>query len=298
MKQTKPSLPNPESNSQPPPSSPTPIIINPNTSYSTQTTSQILHINVKPKPKLSITFTFNHQTYSLSLAATSTIPTLKSLISPIIHISPSNISISYNNKSYTDDTTTKLSSIITQAPPSCAFEVKKKLNYIPNEPKAIQPHNTVYRVLVRNFPSENELVKVIDLFYKECCIINSYDIKKVNDTTWIVGFDVADIAFDFKRYLLVLKGRNGEYKDIQAKICFDKKCTNKKGSCYEKNANCKRDYNEYTSALYVNMSGEYMTSEERKRKEELESKKKWVNKNGFIPYAKNKNSEICNKYLY
>ena len=125
MKKTKPSKPSLSNNPDTP--SHTPIIINPNTPYPTQTTFQILRINIKPKPKLPITFTFNHQSYSLTLAPTSTIPILKSLISPIIHITPNNISISYNNKSYTDDTTTLISSIITQTPSSLAFEVKKKL---------------------------------------------------------------------------------------------------------------------------------------------------------------------------
>ena len=132
------------------------------------------------------------------------------------------------------------------------------------------------------------------MFYKECCIINEHNVNKVNDNTWLVGFDVADIAFDFKRYVMILKGTNSEYKNIQVNMSFDKKCNIKK----EKSKSCKKDYNDYTSALYVSMSGEYITNEERKRKEELESKKKWLSKNGFIPYAKNKNSEISNKYLY
>ena len=61
-------------------------------------------------------------------------------------------------------------------------------------------------------------------------------------------------------------------------------------------SNAKAD--KYKSALYVGLSGPYVSNEERIRKEYVENKKKWVNKKGFIPYAKTKNSDMCNKYLY
>ena len=52
------------------------------------------------------------------------------------------------------------------------------------------------------------------------------------------------------------------------------------------------------SSLYVGLSGPYMSQETRERKEYLESKKKWINKQGFIPYVRKNPNWYNNKFMF
>lgn len=53
-----------------------------------------------------------------------------------------------------------------------------------------------------------------------------------------------------------------------------------------------------SSALYAGLSGPYLQYEDIRRKEYMESKKKWMDKKGFISSVSNSNKYLNNKYIY
>ena len=275
-----------------------PIIINPETPINGQTISQKLNLKIKQKPKYKLTFIYRRKDYTITLPSTSKISDFRNAISSEIHMLPEDIDISLNNKTYNDFESNELllSSILTQTQSCPIFEVKKKTLFISKSNVSLLfPKNYPNKVIINNSPTSSELKIEIEKFFKDCLIEPNYQLDLTGTDKYSVGFTVPDTAFDFNRYLLILKSQNPKYKNIKTSMYFAKRISQRSISNVSI-SNAKAD--KYKSALYVGLSGPYVSNEERIRKEYVENKKKWVSKKGFIPYAKTKNSDMCNKYLY
>ena len=275
-----------------------PIIINPETPINGQTISQKLNLKIKQKPKYKLTFIYRRKDYTITLPSTSKISDFRNAISSEIHMLPEDIDLSLNNKTYNDFESNELplSSILTQTQSCPIFEVKKKTLFISKSNVSLLfPKNYPNKVIINNSPTSSELKIEIEKFFKDCLIEPNYQLDLTGTDKYSVGFTVPDTAFNFNRYLLILKSQNPKYKNIKTSMYFAKRISQRSISNVSI-SNAKAD--KYKSALYVGLSGPYVSNEERIRKEYVENKKKWVSKKGFIPYAKTKNSDMCNKYLY
>jgi hypothetical protein len=136
------------------------------------------------------------------------------------------------------------------------------------------------KIIVENVNDITELYKIVEQFFKDCLITQDFICEPINDNKYSIGFAYPDLAFDFNRYLFILKITDEKFKDIKITMKLEKirKSKSPLSRNYLGNTKGKKNYN---SALYVGLSGLYMSYEERRRKEDLKNKKKWIDQKGF-----------------
>jgi hypothetical protein len=136
------------------------------------------------------------------------------------------------------------------------------------------------KIIVENVNDITELYKIIEQFFKDCLITQDFICEPITDNKYSIGFAYPDLAFDFNRYLFILKITDEKFKDIKINMKLEKirKSKSPLSRNYLGNTKGKKNYN---SALYVGLSGLYMSYEERRRKEDLKNKKKWIDQKGF-----------------
>ena len=230
-------------------------------------------------------------------------------------------------------------------------------NYLSNSYDAINKSNLygkssyINKVKITNYPSmvninvsaNDDIYNIVNAFFKEVKINSDFYVERkeqekkyysqpvieeeednlaLNDNTIIiyyVSFPTPDIAFDFKRYLTILKLVNHTFKDIKLELVIGHKKSNKKikkliieepskntlmgiysnleaSNPLEKNkeviAKIRNNYinsqmhkinniNIYRYG-YLNSASPYSTPYEEVIKEKHENRKKWLNPKGFI----------------
>ena len=230
-------------------------------------------------------------------------------------------------------------------------------NYLSNSYDAINKSNLygkssyINKVKITNYPSmvninvsaNDDIYNIVNAFFKEVKINSDFYVERkeqekkyysqqvieeeednlaLNDNTIIiyyVSFPTPDIAFDFKRYLTILKLVNPTFKDIKLELVIGHKKSNKKikkliieeptkntlmgiysnleaSNPLEKNkeviAKIRNNYinsqmhkinniNIYRYG-YLNSASPYSTPYEEVIKEKHENRKKWLNPKGFI----------------
>ena len=230
-------------------------------------------------------------------------------------------------------------------------------NYLSNSYDAINKSNLygkssyINKVKITNYPSmvninvsaNDDIYNIVNVFFKEVKINSDFYVERkeqekkyysqpvieeeednlaLNDNTIIiyyVSFPTPDIAFDFKRYLTILKLVNPTFKDIKLELVIGHKKSNKKikkliieepskntlmgiysnleaSNPLEKNkeviAKIRNNYinsqmhkinniNIYRYG-YLNSASPYSTPYEEVIKEKHENRKKWLNPKGFI----------------
>ena len=162
------------------------------------------------------------------------------------------------------------------------FEVKKILN-----PSDDIIDSYEYILTIENISNGLDLNKQIDNFFQDLLIERKCICEPKSLTSYNISFPTNDLAFDFKRYLSILKKINPLYANIKVIInipekpkfatiinSVDKEKNNLK--TVKKSKNPTLDY-------YKKNLGNYITYSDIKKLERLDGKQKWLNQKGFIP---------------
>ena len=233
----------------------------------------------KKSIKFIIIFIFRRNQYLINdLKKTSTILDLKNSISKQININQNNFELYFKEKLISNEFNNETISSIINDEKFFFFEVKKIMPYS-SVLSVLYHKNYNNKIIVENVNELTELYKVIEQFFKDCLITQDFICEPINDNNYSIGFAYPDLAFDFNRYLFVLKISDEKFKDIKITMKLEK--IRKSKSPLSRNYLLSKGKKSYNSALYVGLSGLYMSYEERKRKEDLQNKKKWIDQRGF-----------------
>ena len=249
--------------------------------------------------KQSITFIYRRQDYTLTLLKKSPLSKLITQISTALNVPSSSLEITLNNTPLSNYDQTSPISVVFPPKTIPLLQVKKK----PSTSSSISglfPKNYINKVTIDNVSDGYELHQKIDQFYKDCMLEKDCIAEPTSATQYCISFPYPDVAFDFNRFMLIQKSTDNKFKDIKLTLTTEHDVNaKKKGNVKKKEINVVNDNakGKFDFALYVGMSGPYLTEEEIKRKEQKEQKEKWINKKGFIPYAKNAYSKYNNNFV-
>lgn len=260
----------------------------------------------KRRQNYKISFIYKRQNYNLDLKGKSTVEDLQKQIAETLHLFQSDVEIMYKGKPLDSQNTGKQKVLDIIKDEKCPiFEIKKKSLYN-NLSNVAQLYPKVYndKVIVDGITNSLDLHQKIDQFFKDCCVEKDYYCEPLTESKYSVGFPYPDLAFDFNRYLLILKGTNEIYSNIKSSLQLNKGGRRNRHNLdqdgfknYGSIFSPKKNSDKYSS-LYVGLSGPYMSQETRERKEYLENKKKWICKQDFIPYVRKNPNWYNNKYMF
>jgi len=162
------------------------------------------------------------------------------------------------------------------------FEVKKKIN-----PSDDIIDSYEYILTIENISNGLDLNKQIDNFFQDLLIERKCICEPKSLSSYNISFPTNDLAFDFKRYLSILKKTNPLYENIKVIINIPEKPKfaavinnfnkeNKNMKTIKKSKNPTLDY-------YKKNLGNYITYSDIKKMERMDGKLKWLNQKGFIP---------------
>ena len=234
----------------------------------------------KKSIKFTIIFIYRRNQYIINdLKKTSKILDLKNSISKQINLNQNNFELYYKEKLISNEFNNETISSIINNEKFFFFEVKKIMQYS-SVLSVLYHKNYNNKIIVENVNDITELYKIVEQFFKDCLITQDFICEPINDNKYSIGFAYPDLAFDFNRYLFILKITDEKFKDIKITMKLEKirKSKSPLSRNYLGNTKGKKNYN---SALYVGLSGLYMSYEERRRKEDLKNKKKWIDQKGF-----------------
>lgn len=234
----------------------------------------------KKSIKFIIIFIYRRNQYIINdLKKTSKILELKNSISKQINLNQNNFELYYKEKLISNEFNNETISSIINNEKFFFFEVKKIMQYS-SVLSVLYHKNYNNKIIVENVNDITELYKIVEQFFKDCLITQDFICEPITDNKYSIGFAYPDLAFDFNRYLFILKITDEKFKDIKINMKLEKirKSKSPLSRNYLGNTKGKKNYN---SALYVGLSGLYMSYEERRRKEDLKNKKKWIDQKGF-----------------
>ena len=237
-------------------------------------------------PHIKLIYIYQRSQYNLQVKSTATIKRIKQMISSNILIPDEKITLIYNDREISEDYNNKsLSKILnfSKLKYRPIFEVKKKSRAITELDYISEIYHSSYtnKVHLSHLPflytptqNESALVGLIDTFFKDLLIRHKdYTIEKDSLDGYFVCFPTGDLAFDFNRFMTMIKNTKKEYKDIRNVISIEKSNRLLKSMNKKKSKSLSRQYE---------IGYEYMTEEERRRKEYLIDKTKWVCNKDFI----------------
>jgi hypothetical protein len=227
--------------------------------------------NPPQKPqKFNLDFIYRRQQYKLkNLKISITFKQIKENISNEIKVPSNELQVFYKNNEIKNDEQ-KIYDLFKNNKINF-LEVKK----IINNPNALTSFD--YKVEIKNIENGYDLNKQIDNFFNQLLLEKNVICEPVDLDVYHVCFNYEDIAFDFKRYILLLKRTNKNYQNVEVKTIIPVE-TIKKSSLLLSNLNKKKTF---VSAYYVNQ-GPYLSDYERKINDSKNDKKNWINKKGFI----------------
>jgi hypothetical protein len=234
----------------------------------------------KKSIKFIIIFIYRRNQYIINdLKKTSKILDLKNSISKQINLNQNNFELYYKEKLISNEFNNETISSIINNEKFFFFEVKKIMQYS-SVLSVLYHKNYNNKIIVENVNDITELYKIVEQFFKDCLITQDFICEPINDNKYSIGFAYPDLAFDFNRYLFILKITDEKFKDIKINMKLEKirKSKSPLSRNYLGNTKGKKNYN---SALYVGLSGLYMSYEERRRKEDLKNKKNGSIKKGL-----------------
>ena len=155
---------------------------------------------------------------------------------------------------------------------------------------------------LQNIDNGKDLMERIHIFFSKLQIEKDFIAEPLSMDEYSVSFTrnvwlyytkyIKDLAFDFKRYALILKRTAPLYSKIKIHLKYNKPIK-RNSNVVKLNKSSKLKLNDlYIPPYYVSQSP-YITYEEMRRREEYESKKKWISKRGFITsVSRNENNEM------
>lgn len=227
--------------------------------------------NLQQKPqKFNLDFIFRREQYKLkNLKLSITFKQIKENISNEIKVPSNNFQVFYKNNQITNEE-------------QIIYDLIKnnKINFLEVKKIINSPNTTTsfdYKVEIKNLENGYDLNKQIDNFFNQLLLEKNVICEPVDLDAYHVCFNYEDIAFDFKRYVLLLKRTNKNYQNIEVKTIIPVEKV-KKSSQLLSNLKTKK---EFISAYYVNQ-GPYISEYERKINDNKENKKNWLKKKDFI----------------
>ena len=246
---------------------------------------------------ISLMFIFRRNKYDISIGQKANFYDLKEKISRTINIpiDDFNIKIKDYNKKIEDSNLIK--DLINNIKCPIFYVKKKIINTLLFS--QIYCKNYKNKIIIDGIKDKEDLLNQIETFFNNSLINKDYLFEQIGLNKYSIAFTSRDIAFDFKRYLNILHLINVLYYDIK----YFYKSENPIRSRNNNNTNnSMNNHFHYYSSPYVNISSPYISYEEIRRKEQLESKKKWVCDQDFfsaVGNSKRLNSEIFDKeYIY
>ena len=187
-------------------------------------------------PSIKIIYIYLRQEFFLTVKPSITIIEIKFLISLNINLQINRFDLIYNDKIVTKDKFNKTikefiyNSKIKIRP---IFLIKKRL-IINNSLPSINPlynKNYSHKVKIINYPSmtnknvspDDNLYKIINDFFINQLTKKDFICEKINSNEFIVSFPSSDIAFDFNRYMLIIKNIRPMLKNIKVSLMIKKR---------------------------------------------------------------------------
>ena len=205
---------------------------------------------------------------------------MKKLISEELKIPDSELQIFYIEKEITSSKT-KIYDLIKDNKIKF-FEVKKIIK--PNSEEGIISYSFI--VKVNNIKDTFDFSKKIDAFFSDLCLEKNCISEPTSLTSYNVCFSRNDLAFDFNKYLNVLKKNYPLYENIEFKIDIPKQ--SKGPPLLDSNKNNNKNNKKFKNPSaedYKKKLGNYYTFNDIQKIDFLEGKKKWLDQKGFINSA-------------
>ena len=259
----------------------------------------MVKIKKKMKP-ISLTFIFRRNKYDISIGQKANFYDLKEKISRTINIPIDDFNIKLKNYNNKIEDSNLIKDLINNS--KCPiFYVKKKIinSLIFSQ---IYFKNYKNKIIIDGIKDKDDLLNQIETFFNNSLINKDYLFEQIGLNKYSIAFTSRDIAFDFKRYLNILHLINVLYYDIKYFYKSENPIRSRNNNNTNNSMNINRFHFHYYSSPYVNISSPYITYEEIRRKEQLESKKKWICNKDFFSAVGNSNrlnTETFDKeYIY
>ncbi len=258
----------------------------------------ILKIKAKKKP-LTISFIYRRDKYEIKIGQKAKFNDLKEKISIILKIPIDKLKIILKNFNGDIEDDTLIKDIIEKVK-FPVFYVKKKEEETSILLSQIYYKNYNSKVIIDGIKDEDDLKKQIEIFFKNNLIIKDYILKKITNEKYSIRFNSINIAFDFQRFLNILRLMNNLYYDIKITLKNEKRKFSK--NRLNKSEIKPSKHFHYYSSPYVYLSTPYITYEQIKKKDEIENKKKWICKKDFFSavgnYSRRYNTEYYDNDYY
>jgi hypothetical protein len=237
-------------------------------------TKQFVFKFKKVIPPLNITVIYKKDKFHFSMNHKSTLNDLKEIITKKLNISLKKFEIFLNNSILKNDDNELIKELIKNSR-FPIFEIKKKTKTFPFTSN-LYLKKYPYKIIIDGINDLNDFKSQIDNFFEINLIYKDYICEYISEGQYLIGFNSQNIIFDFKRFLQILQIKNNLYKNIKSTIKYDSLHLIK-----NRLFSRKKDKRKIMFSPFINLTSPYITYEEIKRKEQLESKKKWICKDDF-----------------
>ena len=254
-----------------------------------------IRVNLKKRIKpLLITFIFRRQKYEISIGRKANFKDLKEKISQLIEVPIDDINVSLVNYENIINDSDIINNIIKNIK-FPIFKVKKKNLHLLLLSQ-IYIKNYKNKVIVEGIKNKEDFQNQIETFFNNNLLNKDFLMEPLSKDIYSISFTSRDIAFDFQRYLIILRLTNKLYYDIKSSFKNENPIIKKKkrNNSYEFRNNRPIDF--FSSSPYINISTPYISYEEMRRKEEIENKKKWICDKNFFTAVKNQSDNYSNNY--
>ena len=228
------------------------------------------------EPTFNIDYIFRREQYTIkNQKLTLTFPEMRRLISKELNIPESDLQINYLEKELTSSKKT-INELIKDNKIKF-FEVKKKVQSTISD--GILSYSHV--VKVNNIKDALDFNKQIDIFFLDLCLEKNCISEPTSLDSYNVSFARNDLAFDFNKYLTILKKTNDLYENIEFKIEIPKqnKVVHLLDSNEGKNG---KKFKNPSAEEFKKKLGNFVTYSDLKRIQNMEGREKWIDQKGFI----------------
>jgi hypothetical protein len=265
-------------------------------------------VEKKDPIKFNLDFIYRRERYTLkNLKDNSLVSLIKRKISEKIQVDLKKLNFYYKNKELKEDSNKTNVYEMIKGDIAPFIDVKKESTINQNIISLNSKINLIYKVESTNISNYSDFVDKIEQFFKDVCLEKHYLCEPTGTNTYHVCFSCSDHCFQFKRYMMNISRLEKMYEKssfnvlkvdksqiIEPKIenrieeiDTDSNKIEKIVVMNKKNKEIEIEYrkmkhreDDYFQKNFVN-SGPYLSLEEIKKKEEKESKKKWVGKRNF-----------------
>ena len=216
--------------------------------------------NKKPQPTLKILYIYRKEKNETTILQNSTLGQIKEILCEKLHLFPDKCEIYYKNtlipnQNYND----YIMTYIKKYGGIYYFQIRKKLTI--NSEKLIQKSYN-YKVKVTGINNIKNFYNHIKLFFQDTYFNPDFICEPIGDKIYTVGFPVADLAFDFHRYLLILKISTETYKDIVTSYQIEKNNLEQNIHIYNDGFKLKNNKKKNNNLLSTQLKGPYKPYDE------------------------------------